>query len=68
MPTRPKEVFIQRQDGEKVPCELAFKGIDDELIGQWEVCTRLRAGDRLMIRGLGRNTVIAYPEQIAADA
>ncbi len=62
---RPEEVFIQRSDGEKVPCELAYKGEDDELIGQWEVCTRLRHGDRLMVKGLGRNYVICYPEQLA---
>jgi hypothetical protein len=62
MVTRPQEVIIHRNTGEVVPCELAYKGVDEELVGQWEVSTRLRHGDRLMVRGLGRNVVIAYPE------
>lgn len=62
-PTRPREVVISRSTGELVQCEVAYKGQDDLLIGQWEVSTRLRVGDVLWVRGLGRNHVIAYMEE-----
>ena len=65
-PTRPREVTIHRASGEVVPCELAFKGQDELMIGQWEVSTRMRSGDYLWIRGLGRNYVIAYMEESGA--
>ena len=57
--TRPREVFIRREPDTIIHCELAYKGMDEKWIGTWEVCTPLRDGDRLFVRGLGRNYVVA---------
>lgn len=56
-------VRVIKQDGEVIPCELSYRGIDGDGCHQWAIATEvnLRQGDKLHVDMLPPRTVIAMP-------
>ncbi len=53
---RPKGVYLIR-DGQKIPLELSFRGINDDKFGVWQICTKIRPNDRVRVQDLGFNFI-----------
>lgn len=53
---RPTSVTLIR-DGETIPLELTFEGIDHRNFGLWRIGTKLRKTDRISVTGIGYNFV-----------
>lgn len=53
---RPGSVMLIR-DGECIPLELTFEGVDHRNFGLWRIGTKLRRTDQLSVTGIGYNFV-----------
>lgn len=67
---RPQGVRVIRADGSVIPCELAWVGIDEDGMAEWEISTTVnfRQGDSLKVATLPPRTSIIMPTGDVDDA
>ena len=60
---RPVDVFIvNRVTGEKLPCELSYRGVNDDGLHEWAVATPFDSATEKLTIGMlpARTTVVAF--------
>lgn len=61
-PRRPVDVVIHHHDGTTTPCELAYRGVDDTGMHDWQALTPMGPGERLTVGVLPGRTSISFPD------
>lgn len=60
---RPTDVFVQKADGSKIPCELTFAGVEGG-IAVWDSMTLVEPEDHILIGVLPAKTSLRFPHRL----
>jgi hypothetical protein len=60
-PDPPRGVYLIHPDGSETTCELAYQGVDEHGLHEWQVTTRMHAGDELRCAVLPDHTTLTVP-------